>query len=69
MLKDYYIGEIDVSTIPNTTKSCAVAASSKQLAHDPDKSFQFFLKTLQFVIPIAIFSFAVILPYFSRMTQ
>ncbi|KAI5076215.1 hypothetical protein GOP47_0008280 [Adiantum capillus-veneris] len=62
MLKDYYIGDIDASTIPKTTAYKA----PKQPKYNQDKSAQFVGKILQLVLPLAIFAGAVAMHFYSK---
>ncbi|KAM0989656.1 hypothetical protein ACFX15_013056 [Malus domestica] len=51
MLKDFYVGEIDASTIPKST-------TPKQPHYNQDKTSEFIVKLLQFLVPIAILGLA-----------
>ncbi|KAM1036636.1 hypothetical protein ACFX13_032250 [Malus domestica] len=54
MLKDFYVGEIDASTIPKST----TYAPPKQPNYNQDKTSEFIIKLLQFLVPIAILGLA-----------
>lgn len=56
MMAEYLVGEIDPSTIP--TKATYVN-SPAQTQYNHDKSGQFIIKILQFVVPLAILALAV----------
>ena len=62
MLKDLYIGEIDVSTIPKNLEYVA----SKKPEYNQSKSSQFFLKILQILIPLAILGLALTMSYLAK---
>ncbi|XP_050142119.1 cytochrome b5-like [Malus sylvestris] len=54
MLKDFYVGEIDASTIPKST----TYTPPKQPNYNQDKTSEFIIKLLQFLVPIAILGLA-----------
>ncbi|XP_050372760.1 cytochrome b5 [Argentina anserina] len=54
MLKDFYVGEIDVSTITKKTEY----TPPKQPHYNQDKTSEFIIKLLQFLVPIAILGLA-----------
>lgn len=54
MLKDFYVGEIDASTIPKKT----TYTPPKQPYYNQDKTSEFIVKLLQFLVPIAILGLA-----------
>ncbi|KAK9289080.1 hypothetical protein L1049_017551 [Liquidambar formosana] len=54
MMDDYYVGEIDNSTIPTKTKY----TPPKQPHYNQDKTSEFIIKLLQFLVPIAILGLA-----------
>ncbi|XP_061994466.1 cytochrome b5 [Rosa rugosa] len=54
MLKDFYVGEIDASTIPKKT----TYTPPKQPQYNQDKTSEFIIKLLQFLVPIAILGLA-----------
>ncbi|XWS35121.1 hypothetical protein CRYUN_Cryun21dG0099100 [Craigia yunnanensis] len=55
MMDQYYVGEIDVSTIPKKTKY----KPPKQPHYNQDKTSEFIIKLLQFLVPLAILGLAV----------
>ena len=54
MMDKYYIGEIDPSTVPQ--KRTYVAP--QQAHYNPDKTQEFVIKILQFLVPILILGLA-----------
>ncbi|XP_021291397.1 cytochrome b5 [Herrania umbratica] len=55
MMDQYYVGEIDVSTIPKKT----TYKPPKQPHYNQDKTSEFIIKLLQFLVPLAILGLAV----------
>lgn len=64
MLTNYYIGDIDASSIPKV----AAYTASKQPAYNPDKSTEFIIKILQFAVPLAILGLAIAVRYYTKTT-
>jgi len=62
MMDEYYIGEIDPSTFP----SKPTFTPAKQAAYNPDKSSEFLIKILQFVVPLAILALAVAVRFLTK---
>eukprot|EP00250_Pteridium_aquilinum_P015797 c22763_g1_i1 orf=229-627(+) len=62
MLKDFYIGDIDATTIPKSR----TYKPPKQPTYEQDKSMQFYGKLLQVVIPISIFAGAIGLHFYTK---
>lgn len=62
MMDEYYVGEIDVSTIP----SKPTYTPAKQASYNPDKSSEFLIKILQFVVPLAILALAVAVRFLTK---
>ncbi|KAH9627548.1 hypothetical protein KSS87_005612 [Heliosperma pusillum] len=58
MLKDYYVGEIDVSTIPTKQKPGKTQTSQTAATIQADQSSGFLVKLLQFLLPLAILGLA-----------
>ena len=50
MMEDYFVGNIDPASFP----SKPTFTPAKQAAYNPDKSSEFIIKILQFVVPLAI---------------
>ncbi|KAG0489320.1 hypothetical protein HPP92_008131 [Vanilla planifolia] len=57
MMEEYYVGEIDASTIPAKVKY----TPPKQPHYNQDKTTDFVIKILQFLVPLAILGLAVVL--------
>ncbi|XP_022735311.1 cytochrome b5-like isoform X2 [Durio zibethinus] len=55
MMDKYHVGKIDVSTIPKKTKY----KPPKQPHYNQDKTSEFIIKLLQFLVPLAILGLAV----------
>ncbi|KAL4187462.1 hypothetical protein AMTRI_Chr09g39140 [Amborella trichopoda] len=62
MMNKYYIGEIDPSTIP----AKRVYQPAKQAAYNPDKTSEFVIKILQFLVPLLILGLAVTIRYYTK---
>lgn len=62
MMDEYYVGEIDPSTFP----SKPTFTPAKQAAYNPDKSSEFLIKTLQFLVPLAILALAVAVRFLTK---
>lgn len=54
MMDQYFIGEVDASTVPKSTKYKLV----KQPRYEHDKTSEFIIKLLQFLVPLAILGLA-----------
>ncbi|EOA28116.1 hypothetical protein CARUB_v10024300mg [Capsella rubella] len=55
MMEQYYVGEIDQTTIPKKVKY----TPPKQPHYNQDKTSEFIIKILQFLVPLAILGLAV----------
>ncbi|GMI71803.1 cytochrome B5 isoform B, ARABIDOPSIS CYTOCHROME B5 ISOFORM B [Hibiscus trionum] len=55
MMAQYYVGEIDISTIPKKIKY----KPPSQPHYNQDKTSEFIVKLLQFLVPLAILGLAV----------
>ncbi|XP_031266389.1 cytochrome b5 [Pistacia vera] len=55
LMAEYYVGEIDVSTIPKKK----TYTPPKQPHYNQDKTSEFIVKLLQFLVPLAILGLAV----------
>lgn len=64
MLKDFYVGEIDASTIPSKT----TYTPPKQPHYNQDKTSEFIIKLLQFLVPIAILGLAFGIRLYTKST-
>ncbi|KAL9258252.1 Cytochrome b5-like protein [Drosera capensis] len=56
MLKDYYVGEVDSTTIPE--KPRADESPKENLQYQQDNSPKFVIQILRFVVPLVILAFA-----------
>ncbi|KAI4329868.1 hypothetical protein MLD38_028203 [Melastoma candidum] len=55
MMDEYYIGDVDLSTIPARTKD----TPPKQPQNNQNKSSEFVVKLLQFLVPLLILGLAI----------
>lgn len=62
MMKEYYVGEIDASTIPTKT----TFKPPNQPHYDQDKTSEFIVKLLQFLVPLAILGLAVGIRFYTK---
>ncbi|PKI76782.1 cytochrome b5-like [Punica granatum] len=62
MLDDLYVGEIDKSTIP----AKRTYAPPKQPQYNQDKTSDFFVKLLQFLVPLVILGLAVGVRFYTK---
>lgn len=62
MMYEYLVGDIDPSSIP----SKPTFTPAKQAAYNPDKSSEFIIKILQFVVPLAILALAVAVRFLTK---
>ncbi|XXG79708.1 hypothetical protein AAC387_Pa09g0723 [Persea americana] len=62
MMDEHYIGEIDTSTIPTRTKY----TPPKQPHYNQDKTAEFIIKLLQFLVPLAILGLAVAIRFYTK---
>ncbi|KAL6004384.1 Cytochrome b5 isoform E [Asimina triloba] len=65
LMEKYYIGEIDVSTLPAKQNY----APSKIAAFNPDKSSELLTKILQFLVPLMILGLAFAVRHFTKSTN
>eukprot|EP00250_Pteridium_aquilinum_P002083 c12286_g1_i1 orf=621-1028(-) len=65
MMEEYYIGEIDPSTIPERQ----TYVPPKQAAYNPDKTTEFLIKILQFLVPLAILGLAVAVRLYTKSKE
>ena len=63
-MNKYYVGDIDISTIPERLTYTA----SKQPHDIQDKTTEFIVKLLQFLVPLAILGLAVGIRFYSKST-
>ncbi|OAY28215.1 cytochrome b5 [Manihot esculenta] len=64
MMDQYYVGEIDPSTIPKK----ATYNPSKQPHYNQDKTSEFIIKLLQFLVPLAILGLAFGIRIYTKST-
>lgn len=62
MMDKYYIGDIDASSVP--AKRAYVPPQQPQ--YNPDKSSDFIIKILQFLVPIMILGLAFAVRHFTK---
>ncbi|KAH7681572.1 Cytochrome b5 domain-containing protein [Dioscorea alata] len=62
MMDEYYVGEIDSSTIPSRVKY----TPPKQPHYNQDKTTDFIIKILQFLVPLAILGLAVGVRFYTK---
>jgi len=62
MMDEYHVGEIDPSSFP----SKPTFTPAKQATYNPDKSHEFLIKILQFVVPLAILALAVAVRFLTK---
>lgn len=62
MMDEYYIGEIDTATIPEKVKYTA----PNQPHYNQDKTSEFIIKLLQFLVPLAILGLAVAVRIYTK---
>ena len=62
MMDEYLVGEIDASTIPSRTKY----VPPKQPHYNQDKTPEFVIKILQFLVPLAILGLAVAIRMYTK---
>ncbi|VVB07371.1 unnamed protein product [Arabis nemorensis] len=62
MMEQYYVGEIDTTTIPKKVKY----TPPKQPHYNQDKTSEFIIKILQFLVPLAILGLAVGLRIYTK---
>ncbi|WCJ24211.1 Cytochrome b5 [Euphorbia peplus] len=65
MMEQYYVGEIDASTIPQKT----TYKPPKQPQYNQDKTSEFIIKLLQFLVPLAILGLAFAVRIYTKSTN
>ncbi|KAH8971107.1 hypothetical protein BDL97_02G125200 [Sphagnum fallax] len=65
MMQDYYVGDVDPASFP----SKPTYAPAKQATYNPDKSSEFLIKILQFLVPLAILGLAVAVRFLTKNTD
>ncbi|CAK7349338.1 unnamed protein product [Dovyalis caffra] len=64
MMDEFYVGDIDTATIPTKTKY----TPPKQPHYNQDKTPQFIIKVLQFLVPLIILGMAVGVRFYTKST-
>ncbi|KAL2319239.1 hypothetical protein Fmac_028208 [Flemingia macrophylla] len=64
MMDEFYVGDIDTSTIPNKVKY----TPPKQPHYNQDKTSEFVIRILQFLVPLFILGLAVGIRFYTRST-
>ncbi|CAN4098070.1 unnamed protein product [Withania somnifera] len=64
MLDEYYVGDIDSSTIPTNIKY----TPPKQPHYNQDKTTEFIIKILQFLVPLVILGVAVGVRFYTKQS-
>ncbi|XP_061367838.1 cytochrome b5, seed isoform-like [Gastrolobium bilobum] len=64
MMDEFYVGDIDSSTIPSKVKYTA----PKQPQYNQDKTPEFIIKILQFLVPVLILGLAVGIRFYTKST-
>lgn len=62
MMHKYYIGEVDPSTVP--LKRTYIPP--QQAAYNPDKTPEFVIKILQFIVPLLILGLAFVVRHYTK---
>ncbi|XVF51063.1 hypothetical protein PTKIN_Ptkin04bG0153900 [Pterospermum kingtungense] len=62
MMKKYYIGEIDSKTVP----AKRTYIPPRQAAYNPDKTPEFIIKILQFLVPLLILGLAIAVRHYTK---
>lgn len=64
MMEEMYVGDIDSATLPSKVKF----TPPQQAQHTQDKSPDFFIKLLQFLVPLLILGVAVGVRFYTKST-
>ncbi|KAF5736649.1 cytochrome b5 [Tripterygium wilfordii] len=64
MMDQFFVGDVDVSTIPKKT----TYAPPKQPHYNQDKTSDFIIKLLQFLVPLAILGLALGIRFYTKST-
>lgn len=62
MMDKYYIGEIDAASVPQKRSYVA----PQQANYNPDKTPEFLIKILQFVVPLLILGLAFAVRFYTK---
>lgn len=64
MMDEFYVGDIDTSTIPSKVKY----TPPKQPHYNQDKTPEFIIRILQFLVPLFILGLAVGIRFYTKST-
>nr|AFK48600.1 unknown [Lotus japonicus] len=64
MMDEFYVGDIDTSTIPSSVKY----TPPKQPQYNQDKTSEFIIRILQFLVPLFILGLAVGIRFYTKST-
>lgn len=62
MMDEFYVGDIDSASIPTKTKY----TPPKQPHYNQDKTPEFIIKVLQFLVPLLILGFAIGIRFYTK---
>lgn len=62
MMDEYYVGDVDISTIPTKVKY----TPPKQPYYNQDKTSDFIIRILQFLVPLVILGLAVAVRFYTK---
>ncbi|XP_042511621.1 cytochrome b5-like [Macadamia integrifolia] len=62
MMEKYFIGEIDTSTVPQKRRYIP----PQEAGYNPDKTPEFVIKILQFLVPLLILGLAIAVRHFTK---
>jgi cytochrome b involved in lipid metabolism len=62
MMDEYYVGDVDLASLP----SKPTYTPAKQATYKSDKSSDFLIKILQFLVPLAILGLAVAVRFLTK---
>lgn len=65
MMDEMYVGDVDVATIPRKVKY----TPPKQPQYNHDKTPEFIIKILQFLVPLLILGFAVGMRFYNKQSS
>ncbi|KAI8553674.1 hypothetical protein RHMOL_Rhmol05G0034800 [Rhododendron molle] len=64
MMDEFYVGDIDSSSIPSKTKY----TPPKQPPYNQDKTSEFIIKLLQFLVPLIILGVAIGIRFYTKLS-
>lgn len=62
MMDKYYIGDIDMATVPRKRTH----VPPQQAHYNPDKTSEFVIKILQFLVPLLILGLALVVRHYTK---